>query len=65
MTLIKAFTFGIVIVLVSCHEGLKAENGAAGVGRAPTEAVVNGSLVVLGINFILTFALTVLFSTIE
>jgi phospholipid/cholesterol/gamma-HCH transport system permease protein len=62
MSLIKAFFFGIIIVLVSCHQGLKAENGAAGVGRAPTEAVVIGSLAVLGANFILTFALNFFFA---
>lgn len=62
IALIKGYCFGIIIVLVSCHQGLKAENGAAGVGRAPTEAVVIGSLVVLGANFILTFALNFFFA---
>jgi phospholipid/cholesterol/gamma-HCH transport system permease protein len=59
--LIKAFVFGIIIVSVACHEGLKTMNGAAGVGRAPTEAVVISSLVILGANFVLTFALNILF----
>jgi phospholipid/cholesterol/gamma-HCH transport system permease protein len=63
MALIKGFFFGILIVLVSCHQGLKAENGAAGVGRAPTEAVVIGSLAVLGVNFVLTFALNFFFAS--
>ncbi len=62
MSLIKGFFFAIIIVLVSCHQGLNAENGAAGVGRAPTEAVVIGSLAVLGANFILTFALNIFFA---
>jgi phospholipid/cholesterol/gamma-HCH transport system permease protein len=48
-------------VLISCYEGLKAENGAEGVGRAPTEAVVNGCLVILALNFVLTFALNIFF----
>ncbi len=61
MSLIKGYFFGIVIVLVACHQGLKAENGAAGVGRAPTEAVVISSLGILGLNFILTFALNIFF----
>lgn len=61
MSLIKGYFFGIVIVLVACHQGLKAENGAAGVGRAPTEAVVIASLGILGLNFILTFALNIFF----
>lgn len=58
---IKAFIFGGIIVFVSCHQGLKTSNGAAGVGRAPTEAVVISSLSILVCNFILTFALNVIF----
>jgi phospholipid/cholesterol/gamma-HCH transport system permease protein len=59
--LIKAFVFGIIIVSVSCHEGFKTTNGAAGVGRAPTAAVVVSSLTILGANFVLTFALNIIF----
>ena len=58
---IKGFVFGVIIVFVACHQGLKTTNGAAGVGRAPTEAVVIASLSILIFNFILTFALNVLF----
>ncbi len=58
---IKGFVFGVLIVFIACHQGLKTSNGAAGVGRAPTEAVVIASLSILVINFILTFALNVLF----
>jgi phospholipid/cholesterol/gamma-HCH transport system permease protein len=61
MALIKGFFFAIVIALVSCHEGLETENGAAGVGRAPTTAVVIASLAILGLNLILTFALNIIF----
>jgi phospholipid/cholesterol/gamma-HCH transport system permease protein len=61
ISLIKGYFFGVVIVLIACYEGLKAENGAEGVGRAPTEAVVNGCLVILGLNFVLTFALNIFF----
>ena len=57
--LIKGFIFGLIIVFVACREGLNTENGAAGVGRAPTEAVVISSLTILIANFILTFALNV------
>jgi phospholipid/cholesterol/gamma-HCH transport system permease protein len=61
MALSKGFIFGIVIVLVSCHQGLNAKEGAAGVGRAPTEAVVIGSLAILISNFFLTLILQVVF----
>ena len=61
MMLCKAFCFGIVIAFVSCHQGLNAKEGAVGVGRAPTEAVVISSLVLLILNFFLTFLLNMLF----
>ena len=38
--LFKAWIFGMVIALVSCHEGFKVEGGAVGVGRATTRSVV-------------------------
>ena len=47
MGLSKAFCFGVLIVFISCHKGLTAREGAVGVGRATTEAVVNASLAVL------------------
>jgi phospholipid/cholesterol/gamma-HCH transport system permease protein len=61
MGLIKAFVFGLIIVFVSCHEGLSAKNGAVGVGHATTEAVVVSSLAILISNFFLTMALNVVF----
>jgi phospholipid/cholesterol/gamma-HCH transport system permease protein len=61
MGLIKGMFFGIVIVFVSCHQGLSAREGAVGVGRATTEAVVNGSLLILVVNFFLTMALNIFF----
>ncbi|HEX8296689.1 MAG TPA: ABC transporter permease [Chthoniobacteraceae bacterium] len=61
MALIKGFCFAVIIALVSCHQGLNAKEGAVGVGRAPTEAVVICSLGILVINFFLTFALNALF----
>jgi phospholipid/cholesterol/gamma-HCH transport system permease protein len=59
--LIKAFIFGSLIAFIACREGLAAENGAEGVGRAPTEAVVIASLTIIAANFVLTFALNILF----
>src|SRR6187401_958696 len=61
MGLSKAFCFGILIVFISCHKGLTAREGAVGVGRATTEAVVNASLTVLIVNFFLTMALNIIF----
>jgi phospholipid/cholesterol/gamma-HCH transport system permease protein len=61
MALSKGFVFAIIIAFVSCHQGLNAKEGAVGVGRAPTEAVVIGSLAILIINFFLSFALNIIF----
>lgn len=61
MMLSKAFCFGVIIAFVSCHQGLNAREGAVGVGRAPTEAVVISSLSILIVNFFLTFLLNMLF----
>jgi len=61
MGLTKAFVFGIIIVIISCREGLRARDGAVGVGRATTGAVVISSLAVLIVNFFLTMALNIAF----
>jgi phospholipid/cholesterol/gamma-HCH transport system permease protein len=59
--LTKAFCFAVLIVFISCHKGLTAREGAVGVGRATTEAVVNASLAVLISNFFLTMGLNIIF----
>ena len=61
MTVIKGTVFGVLIVFVSCYEGLNAREGAVGVGRATTEAVVISSLAILVSNFFLTLFLNVIF----
>lgn len=61
MGLIKGMVFGVVIVFISCHQGLNAREGAVGVGRATTEAVVIGSLFILVVNFFLTMTLNIFF----
>jgi phospholipid/cholesterol/gamma-HCH transport system permease protein len=62
-SLSKGFVFGLVIVFLSCYEGLNAREGAVGVGRAPTEAVVRCSLMILVLNFFLSFGLNIIFPT--
>jgi phospholipid/cholesterol/gamma-HCH transport system permease protein len=39
-SLVKGFFFGITITFTACYMGLRAEGGAAGVGRTATNAVV-------------------------
>jgi phospholipid/cholesterol/gamma-HCH transport system permease protein len=60
----KGFFFGMIIVFLSCYEGINAREGAVGVGRAPTEAVVRSSLAILVSNFFLSFGLNIVFPTI-
>ncbi len=61
MALTKGCAFAFLIVFISCHQGLNTKNGAVGVGRAPTEAVVISSLAILVSNFFLSFALNIFF----
>src|SRR6476646_4744974 len=59
MGLAKAFCFAILIVFISCHKGLNAREGAVGVGKATTQAVVDSSLAILIFNFFLTMMLNI------
>ncbi|WP_156782856.1 lipid asymmetry maintenance ABC transporter permease subunit MlaE [Acidihalobacter yilgarnensis] len=51
---IKTFVFGIVASWIAVFEGYDAVPTSAGVSRATTRTVVNTSLAVLGLDFILT-----------
>jgi phospholipid/cholesterol/gamma-HCH transport system permease protein len=50
----KAAVFGIIIAIVGCWQGLKAEGGAEGVGRATTRSAVIASISILITNFFLS-----------
>jgi len=62
--LIKSFIFGGIIAMISCYKGLTCGEGAEGVGRATTEAVVFSSITILITNFFLTLSLGAIFHTI-
>ena len=55
--LFKAFVFGAIMVVVSCHEGLASEGGAAGVGQATNRAVVISIMLVYAADLLLTWLL--------
>ena len=55
--LVKAVIFGGIVALISCYKGLSCGEGAEGVGRATTEAVVYSSITILISNFFLTLTL--------
>ena len=63
IAMIKGVAFGMIIVLVSCHQGLRASNGAVGVGQGTTKAMVFSSLGILIVNFFLTMLLNAFFPT--
>lgn len=54
MGLIKPFVLGFVIVSVACHVGLRTKGGTQGVGRATTNSVVAGSVLVIAADFFIT-----------
>ncbi|MDB6016785.1 MAG: hypothetical protein JWR19_1274 [Pedosphaera sp.] len=56
--IIKAFIFGGIIAIIGCYKGMTCGEGAEGVGRATTEAVVYASITILITNFFLTLTLT-------
>lgn len=52
--IIKGAFFGLIVATSGCWFGMHAGRGAAGVGRATTNAVVAASIAILAANFILT-----------
>lgn len=61
--LIKAFIFGGIVAMIGCYKGMNCGEGAQGVGRATTEAVVYSSITILITNFFLTMVLGKIFHT--
>jgi phospholipid/cholesterol/gamma-HCH transport system permease protein len=55
--IIKAAIYGAIIGIISCYKGMTCREGAEGVGRATTEAVVYSSITILITNFFLTLVL--------
>jgi phospholipid/cholesterol/gamma-HCH transport system permease protein len=53
----KALIFGALTATISCYKGMNCGQGAEGVGRATTEAVVYASISILVTNFFLTLLL--------
>ncbi len=53
----KAFIFGMIIASISCYKGLKAKNGAKGVGESTTSAVVSSLITVFIFNYFMSVML--------
>jgi len=62
--IIKAFIFGGIVAIAGCYKGMTCGEGAEGVGRATTEAVVYSSITILITNFFLTLILGKILHTI-
>jgi phospholipid/cholesterol/gamma-HCH transport system permease protein len=53
-SIIKSLVFAVTIALVALFQGVQAMPTAEGVSRATTNTVVHSSLLVLGLDFVLT-----------
>jgi len=57
-SMIKGASFGCVIPLVSCYFGFRCKPGAEGVGSATTNSVVTSSIIIIIIDFMLSYLFT-------
>lgn len=51
--LIKAASFGVIITVMGCYQGLRSKGGARGVGDATMKAVVSASVLILVFDYII------------
>jgi phospholipid/cholesterol/gamma-HCH transport system permease protein len=55
--IVKAAVFGVIIAVLGCYYGLRAPDGAAGVGRATTKTVVASIIFIFMLNVFLSLVL--------
>jgi phospholipid/cholesterol/gamma-HCH transport system permease protein len=55
---VKGMAFGAVIPIVSCAYGFRCRGGAEGVGTATTNSVVAATVVIIVLDFLLTYLFT-------
>ncbi len=53
----KAFVFGTLIPIIACYHGFRCRLGSEGVGEAATASVVQGSVLIIIMDFLLTYLL--------
>lgn len=53
--LLKSFFFGVIIATIGVHEGLNAQHGAAGVGKATIRSFVHITFTLLTVDLLLWF----------
>ncbi len=52
--LVKSIVFGTILGLIACHNGLKVSGGAAGVGKATTDTVVQTVVTIIFVDLFFT-----------
>lgn len=52
--LYKSFVFAIIICVIACFEGMRAKEGAEGVGKATTSSVVRSFVLIIAADCLLT-----------
>ncbi|MDF1755792.1 MAG: ABC transporter permease [Verrucomicrobiales bacterium] len=57
----KGVFFGVIVVLVACHQGLRTPGGTDGIGKAIKSSVVATALIVVIMNLFLSLALNLFF----
>lgn len=60
LAMVKGGFFGFFIPLVSCYYGLRCTSGAEGVGHATTKSVVASSVIIIVLDFVLSFVFSFL-----
>ncbi len=58
--LVKGSVFGAVMPIVSCFYGFRCSGGAEGVGLATTQSVVTSTILVIVLDFLLTYAFSLI-----
>jgi phospholipid/cholesterol/gamma-HCH transport system permease protein len=61
--LIKPLFFGYIIASIGCFYGMRTTGGTEGVGRSTIAAVVNASVLIIFVDFLITHVLLSLFPT--
>jgi phospholipid/cholesterol/gamma-HCH transport system permease protein len=52
--MLKAFLFGVIIVITACHQGFATTQGAVGVGNATRRTVILSFLTILIVGYMIT-----------
>lgn len=60
--LVKPLFFGYILSSIGCFYGMRTTGGTEGVGRATISAVVNSSVLIIAVDFLITHVLLAIFA---